>query len=182
LRFEIRVDLLRLDHVLKHGLDLVDSVMPTLYLELVDHNLFSLVGYTCSIEKPLSEQFSERSYELVPTMEAAEEPHNSVQLLINLVIRELLETLLELIVTVERNIMGCPFTFVHEILEGLISVLLEFHIVAKSLLDKIIHLSFELKKFCGELERVFQVFLILDDLLSLLHDVWVHLVDDVVEC
>jgi hypothetical protein len=31
--------------------------------------------------------------------------------------------------------MGCPLTLVHEILEWLISVLLEFHVVAKSFLN-----------------------------------------------
>lgn len=117
MRFEIGVDLLRLDHVLKHRLDLVNSVMSALNLKLVDHELFSLVRHTCPVKKPLSEQFGERSYELVPTMEAAEEPDNSIQFLVDLVVRELLEPLLELVVAVERDVMGCPLTLVHEILE-----------------------------------------------------------------
>lgn len=35
-------NLLRLEHVLEHGLDLVDSVVTTLNLQFVDHKLLSL--------------------------------------------------------------------------------------------------------------------------------------------
>ena len=86
LAFKVGHDLLGFDHVLEHGLDLVDGVVTALYLELVDHEFLSLAGHTCPVQESLGEEFGERGDKLVSAMEAAEEPDHCVQLLVDLIV------------------------------------------------------------------------------------------------
>lgn len=77
-------------------------------------------------------------------MQAAENSYDSVEFLVNFIIIELFKSFFEFIIAVQSNIMWSSITLVHKILERLISIFLELHIIGESLLDQIIHLSFEL--------------------------------------
>ena len=59
LTFEVGHDLFGFDHVLEHGLNLVDGVVSALDLELVDHEFLRLVGHACPVQKPLSQELGE---------------------------------------------------------------------------------------------------------------------------
>ena len=80
--------LLTLHNILKHCLDLVDRIVPTFYLELLDHELLCFIGDTGLVQKSLSEQTGEPSNEYITTMEAAEQPDDGIQSLLNFVIGE----------------------------------------------------------------------------------------------
>lgn len=112
-------------------------------------------------------------------MKAAEESDNSVQSLVNLIICKLLESLSELIVTVECDKMRCLRALIHKVLKTQISSFLKPHVIIECFLDQIIHLALELEELKCELIWVLQVLLILDDLGALQQDVRVHLVNDV---
>ena len=127
----------------------------------------------------MGKETGESGNEQVSTVKAAEESNNSVQSFINLIICQLLESLSELIVTIERNKMRCLGALIHKVLETQVSGFLKPHIVIECLLNQIVHLALELKEFEGELVWVFQVLLILDNLGALQQDIRVHLVYDV---
>jgi hypothetical protein len=97
-------------------------------------------------------------------METAEESDNIVKPLFNFDVTELLESLLELVVTVEGNVVRSLIALVHEILEGHISCFLELHVVVKCHLDEDIHGGLELEKFGGELEWVLPVIVVVHNL------------------
>lgn len=78
-------------------------------------------------------------------MEAAEKSDDGVKLCLDLSIGLSFETLFEFIIAVKGYKMWWFAALVHEVLETLISSLLEYHIVAESLFNKGINILFWLK-------------------------------------
>lgn len=109
-------------------------------------------------------------------MQAAEQSHHRIQLLIYLVLCKLFEALFELVVTVESHVMRGFVVLIHEGLEGDIPRLLEPHIRAESLHNHIIDLLFEFQHLDREFEWVLPVLLVVDDFATLLCDIGLHLV------
>ena len=88
-------------------------------------------------------------------MQAAEQSNDSIQFLVDLIIWKLLEPFFELIIAVESYVMWGSLAIIHEILEWLVSILLEFHIIVKSLFYQLIHLVLKLKELSCKLKGVF---------------------------
>lgn len=97
-------------------------------------------------------------------MKAAEESNNSVQSFIYFIICKLLESLSELIVTIECYKMRCLGALIHKILETQVSGFLKSHVIIECLLNQIIHLALKLKELESELVWVLKVLFILDNL------------------
>jgi hypothetical protein len=112
-------------------------------------------------------------------MQAAEKTNNGIEFLVNLVICQLLKPFSKFVVAVERNKMRCFITIIHKVLETQISGFLKPHVIVERLLNEVIHLALELQELDRELDWVVFVLCVLHNLASLLHDVGVHLVDDV---
>ena len=67
---------------------------------------------------------------------------------------------------------------IHELLERVVSCLLESHLVRETLADHLINLKLELEQLLSELYRAFDKSLIFYNLFAPLHDIRVHLHDN----
>jgi len=112
-------------------------------------------------------------------MEAAEESHNSVQSLLNFIITLRFQTFLELVISVKCNKVRSLVAFIHKILKCHISSFLKLHVILKCILDDLVHLLFETKQLCSELQWVFEIVFIFDNLSTFIHDKWRHFIDDI---
>ena len=91
--------------------------MPTLNLELLQHEQLSILGYKCLVEEAIREILGVCLDEHIATVQAAEQPDYRVKSRISLLIIDALQTLLELVVTVGCHVVGGQCAFVHEVLE-----------------------------------------------------------------
>jgi len=80
--------LLRLDNVFEHGFDLVHGIVATFNLQLLDHELLGLVGDTRLIKESLGQQIGEAGNEHITAMEAAEQSHDGIKSLLDIVVAE----------------------------------------------------------------------------------------------
>lgn len=138
--FEVLHDLRRLLDILHHGLDLVDCVMATLNLQLLNHLLLCFVGDTGLIQQPVGQKVGVRYDVCVSAVKTAEEAHYSVKSLVDLNVTKLLKTLLELVISVKCDVLRSLVALVHELLEALVSGLLESDVVVESYLNQLVHL------------------------------------------
>ena len=155
--------------------------MSAFYLEFLDHQLFCFLGYCGSVQESESQEVAVRGDEGVSAVETAEESHDGVESLVNFLITHLLETFLELVVTVEGHVVRSSIIVVHETLKCNVSRLLESHIRAECCDDHFINLVLEVEHLERELEWVFSILLIVGDFASLLHNVGLHFVDNELE-
>lgn len=75
----------------------------------------------------------------VSTVEATEESDDGFKSLVGLALIESLESLLEFIITIAGNVMGSELALVHEVLERVVSVLLESDVIAERALNHLVH-------------------------------------------
>ena len=89
-------------------------------------------------------------------METAEESNDGFQSLIGLAFIEPFESLLEFVITIAGNVMGSELALVHEILERVVSVLLESDVVGERTLYHLVHFRLQLQQLFGELDGVLE--------------------------
>lgn len=137
--------LLRLDYIFKHCLHFLHSVRSTLNLQLLNHLLFSIVVRSSLVQKSESKQKRIESHEFISSKQAAEKSDNRIKLFVNFFLLECLETLFKLVISIKSNDFWGFFAFIHEVLEGLVSCLLELHVIFERIFNCIIHFLFEIE-------------------------------------
>ena len=89
-----------------------------------------------------------------------------------------LETTCHLVVCVCSQENWSGHLLVHEVLERTVTVLLERHVVLKTVADGSIDLEFEFQELLGEFHRCSKVRFVLDNGVATSLEVWVHIADD----
>lgn len=90
----------------------------------------------------------------VTTVQAAEQPNNCVKSLLCFLIRNTLQSGLQLLIRVGCQIKWCLTTLIHEVLEGRVATFLELHVVVETLFKHYIHFTLQIKQFLCECDRV----------------------------
>lgn len=93
----------------------------------------------------------------------------------------MLESLLELAVHVDSDVLRGAIELVHEVLECHVPRFLEPHVIIESLGYYLVHLGFEFQQPYSEFYRLLLQGLIFDNLFAFLHDERVHLLDHKLE-
>ena len=83
-------------------------------------------------------------------MQATEDSDDGIQSLLDFIILDGFKSFLELVISVQGDIVRCLIAFIHEVLKCHISSLLEPHVISECLRDDAINLSFEGKQLGGE--------------------------------
>jgi len=165
--FEVSHNFLRFNNILEHCLDFINCIMSTFNLQFFNHHLFSIVRDTGLVKQSVCQQVGVRSYKSISSMQAAEQTHDGSKSFVDVLISQLLESSLELVISIQSNVMWSLVTLIHEILETNISGFLELHVVFEGFLDKTINLGFEVKKILSELKWFCLILRIGNDLASL---------------
>ena len=103
--------------------------MSTLNLQLLDDLLLSLIVDRELVEKTISQKLRIGNDELITTIEAAEELNHLINLFLNVIHRHLLEICLLGLIGEKGDVLRSLLEFVHELLEALITSLLESHVI-----------------------------------------------------
>ena len=111
-------------------------------------------------------------------MKAAEEIDDRIKSFVDLNFRHAFKTDTELFISVLSDISWRELLLVHELLERVVTSLLEHHLVAKTVLDELIDLRLKSKELFRKEMRVLHVAFVHDNLSSTIKDVRAHLVDN----
>ncbi len=123
-------------------------------LELLKHQLFSILGQERLVEKTSGKVLSVCADKHISAVKATEQADDSVKALIGFSLVHSFETHTQLVVAVSGDIMrGCGL-LVHKVLEGYVSILLELDVVEERFLNHNVDLSLEGEKSLSELNRI----------------------------
>ena len=114
-------------------------------------------------------------------MEAAEEADDGVEACVGLLVVDSLEPLLQLVVAVRGYVVRRQGALVHEVLERHVAVLLKAHVIQETLLHHRVDLRFKCQQLSSEFNWILLQSLICDDFLSSTLNIWLHLLNDVLE-
>ena len=113
-------------------------------------------------------------------MQAPEYSDHVVKSVVDIVLRQSLESLALLFVAVESHVAWRQGLLIHEHHKRIITRLLEQDLVHERLLDHDIDLLLEIKQLLCELKWVFHVLLVAYEEGALLLNVWSHLFKDLI--
>lgn len=137
--FEFILHNLAVLHIFKHGGHVINNVQTALDFEFLQHQLLGFLTDGGLIEQTFGQIFRVSFDKDISTVKAAEEAHNSLKSLVNLLVTHLFKTFTHLHVRVVSHKLGSVLAGIHESLESCVTTLLELHIVGERIINKIVH-------------------------------------------
>ena len=162
-------------HVHKHLRYLVHRVMPTLHLQLLQHQLLRILRQTSLLQQPIRQKPCIRLNKYVPPVQALKQPNYGIHPLLDLPLIQPLQPLPLVIVAIPSyELRGLP-KLIHKRLKTHISSLLKPNVVLKTLLNHQIHLRLQVKQLLSKLNGILAQGLIRNYLLTPTLNVRLHL-------
>ena len=149
-------------NILHHSFDLIDSIMATFHLQLLNEQLLSFIRHTRLIKQPGRQQIGITGNKSISPVQTTEESDDRIKSDFNLWLTKLFQTSFEFIVTVKRNVMRRFTAIVHELLECSVSSFLKLHVVTKGIFDQAVHFFFELQELGSKFDRIVEESLVVD--------------------